>query len=315
MVETEDQRVQRAAASSEDEIALYIHDTSPKVISALLENRNITEEHILILAGRKNVTPDILETIFRTKRWSESYAVRLALSKNPKTPLFTALSIARFLRLFDLAEIARNQHLPVIYRKKVGSIVIEKIPTLALGVKKTLAKVASGDILLSLIQDGYPEVVRICLDNPHLVEASLYKVISRKMTTGGTIRTIADHKNWTCRYHIKFALIRNEHTPLSRSVLFLGSLKTADLKELYRDPTIPRTVRPYVHQELMERGIDPGSVAPVDNEQIFEIGQEEVEASERTVQEYEAQAIEERPGVSAEQESVPEREERDDGQP
>src|SRR5574340_138073 len=264
MSEAADQRAERAASSSEEDIALYLHDTAPAVISALLGNRNITEEHILIIAGRKNVPPDILDSIFRAKRWSESYAVRLALAKNPKTPIFTALSIARFLRLFDLAEIARNQLLPVIYRKKVGAIVTEKIPTLALGVKKTLAKVASGDILLSLIQDGYPEVVGICLDNPHLVEASLYKVISRKMTTGGTIRTIADHKNWTCRYHIKFALIRNEDTPLAKSVLFLGGIKTGDLKELYRDPSIPRTVRPYIHQVLMERGIDPELLLPID---------------------------------------------------
>ncbi|MDH4163085.1 MAG: hypothetical protein OEW15_10405 [Nitrospirota bacterium] len=287
MSESEDRRAEHAATCTEESIASYIHDSSPPVIHALLNNRNITEEHILIIAGRKNVPADILDAIFRSKRWSESYAVRVALAKNPKTPLFTALSIARFLRLFDLAEISRNQTLPVIYRKKVGAIVIEKIPTLALGIKKTLAKVASGDILLSLIQDGYPEVVKICLDNPHLVEASLYKIISRKTTTGATIRSIADHKNWTCRYHIKFALIRNAHTPLVRCVLFLTSLKTADLKELYRDPTIPRTVRPYIHQELMERGIDPELLPPFEEEQVIEIGQGEMADSEMALLEYE----------------------------
>jgi len=290
MTEPEEQRIRLAAKAAEDEIALYVHDPSPLVLAALIVNRNLTEEHILIITNRKDLPSDILESISKNKRWAESYRIRLALAKNPKTPLFTALSIARFLRLFDLAELARSPALPVIYRRKLEAVVIEKIPTLALGVKKTLAKVASGNILLSLIQDGYPEVVKTCLENPHLVEAGLYKVISRKTTTGAIIRTISDHKNWTCRYHVKFALIRNEHTPLARSVQFIHDLKQGDLRELYRDPTLPRSVRPYLHQELMERGIDPEKLGAADEGEVFEIGESEFDDSEQAMRQFEQEA-------------------------
>jgi hypothetical protein len=271
MFDTEETRVARAARASDEEIALFVHDPSFKVILALFENRNLTEEHILIIANRKNLSPEVLNTIVKDPRWSESYPVRLALAKNPKTPLFASLSIARFLRLFDLADLARNHLLPVIYRKKLEAIVIEKIPTLALGVKKTLAKVAAGEILISLIKDGYPDVIKLCLDNPHLVEAHLYKVISHKMTTPGTIRTIAESRNWTFRYHIKFALIRNEHTLLARSVLFLTDLKTGDLKELYRDPHLPPGVCPFIHRELLERDEDPERLGRDEEEIVYEI--------------------------------------------
>lgn len=290
MPEPEEQRARLAAAASEDEIALFVHDPSPLVIKALLGNRNLNEEHVLIVANRKNLPPDMLESIAKNKRWAESYPVRLVLAKNPKTPLFTALPIARFLRLFDLADLARNHALPVIYRRKLEALVIEKIPSLALGVKKTLGKVAAGDILLALIQDGYPDVVKTCLDNPHLLEAGLYRIISRKNTTGGTIRTIADNKNWTCRYHIKFALLRNEHTPLAKSVLFIQELKLVDLRELFRDPTLPRSVKPYLHQELLERGIDPGKVVSTDDEELFEISESEFADSEQTLQQFEQEA-------------------------
>ena len=239
-------------------------------------NANITEEHVVIIANRKNLPAEVLDLIFRDKRWTDSYPVRLALAKNPKTPLFSAISIARFLRLFDLAEIARNHFLPVVFRKKVEAIVIEKIPTLALGVKKTLAKIAAGEILLALIQDGYPEVVRLCLANPHLIEAHLYRVISRKTTTSGTIRTIAEQASWTSRYHIKFALLRNEHTPLVHAVTFLTGIKTADLKELYRDRQLPVSVRPHIHHELMERGEDPEMLQMATEDIIFEIEEEEL---------------------------------------
>jgi len=286
MLDTEETRAAQAASASDEEIALFVHDPSSKVVLALFENRNITEEHVLIIANRKNVSPEVLNTLYKDTRWSESYPVRLALAKNPKTPLFAALSLARFLRLFDLADLARNHLLPVIYRKKLEAMVIERIPTLALGIKKTLAKVAAGEILISLIKDGYPDVIKLCLENPHLVEAHLYKVISHKMTTSGTIRTIAESRNWTFRYHVKFALIRNEHTPLARSVLFLTDLKTGDLKELYRDPHLPPGVRPFIHRELFERGEDPERLSGPDEEIIYVIDDKEIEDIETEMRTY-----------------------------
>jgi hypothetical protein len=286
MLDIEETRVAQAARASCEEIPLFVHDPSSKVILALLDNRNLTEEHILVVANRKNLSPEVLKTIYKDVRWSESYPVRFALAKNPKTPLFTALSIARFLRLFDLADLARNHLLPVIYRKKLEAMVIDKIPTLALGVKKTLAKVAAGEILISLIKDGYPDVIKLCLENPHLVEAHLYKVISHKMTTPGTIRTIADNRNWTFRYHIKFALIRNENTPLARSALFLTDLKLGDLKELYKDPHLPSGVRPFIHRELIERGEDPGRLSGAEEEIIFVIDEKEIEDIETEMKIY-----------------------------
>ncbi|MEK6743132.1 MAG: hypothetical protein AABZ15_05970 [Nitrospirota bacterium] len=286
MLDTEETRAAQAAGASEEEIPLFLHDPSSKVVLALFENRNLTEEHVLIIANRKNLTPQVLNTLSRDARWSESYRVRLALAKNPKTPLFAALSVARYLRLFDLADLARNHLLPVIYRKKLEAIVIEKIPTLALGVKKTLARVAAGEILIALIKDGYPDVIKLCLGNPHLVEAHLYKVISHKMTTPGTIRTIAENRNWTFRYHIKFALVRNEHTPLARIALFLIDLKTGDLKDLYRDPHLPPGVRPFIHRELLERGEDPERLSGPDEEVLFVIDEHEIEDIETEMRTY-----------------------------
>lgn len=309
MLDPEEKRKELAASVQEDDITLYVHDPSSRVILTLLENRNITEEHVLIIANRKNLPPEIFNAIFRDRRWSESYPIKLALAKNPKTPLFTSLSIARFLRLFDLAELSRSHFIPVISRKKMEAIVIEKIPALSLGVKKTLARIAGGEILLALIKDGYPEVVKYCLENPHLVEAHLYKAISRKTTTPAAIRTIADDRNWSCRYHIKFALIRNANTPLARSVLFLPDLKLFDLKELYRDPLLPHEIKPFIHRELVERGEDPERLSGHEEEPVYEIGEGDLEDIDLAMKEYEVEEArsdndtsgEEEPGQESDQ--------------
>ncbi len=274
MPETEEKRIELAMVADGKEIAQYIHDPSTKVVMALLGNRHLTEENVLIIANRKNVAGDVLETIAKDKRWAESYPVRLALARNPKSPLSTSLSIVRYLRLFDLEEIARCHFIPLAFRHKVETIIIERIPTLPIGNKKTLAKKAAGNVLLKLLQDTDPEVVQLCLNNPHLVEEHLYKVISRVDTVAETIRMIAIHPNWSSRPLIRFSLARNGDTPLSLSVRFLQSMKIMDLRDLYTDPSLPVTIKPFVHRELWERGQQPGKAG---EEQVYEIDEEEME--------------------------------------
>jgi hypothetical protein len=102
MSEAEETRRAQAAAAGREAIAGYLHDPSPRVMRALLENSHLSEEDVVIIARRKNLPSGILELIFKDKRWSESYPVRLALARNPRSPLSVSLAIARYLRIFDL---------------------------------------------------------------------------------------------------------------------------------------------------------------------------------------------------------------------
>jgi hypothetical protein len=159
MADSEEMRSVRAAAASEEEIAGYLHDTSPRVVRALLENRRLAEEDVLIIAKRKNLPPDILTMVFRDRRWAESYPIRLALARNPRSPLSVSLNIARYLRIFDLEEITRSHVIPLVFRHKVEMIINERILTMPLGNKKTLARKAAGSVLLKLLLDADAEVI------------------------------------------------------------------------------------------------------------------------------------------------------------
>jgi len=280
MSESEDTRRELAAAAGEEDIAGYRHDPSPKVIRALLENRRLSEEDVLIIVKRKNLPSDILEKIFKDKRWAESYPVRLSLARNPRSPLSVSLTIARHLRIFDLEEITRSHFIPLVFRHKVEMIVNERIPTMPLGNKKTLARKAAGGVLLKLLLDADKEVVKFCLNNPYVTEGRLVKIISRKDTREETILMIAEHPNWSSRSLIRLSLTRNAHTPLSRSAGFLSEMKIMDLRELYADPSVPVTIKPFIHRELWGRGEEPKKVF---EEQVFEIDEEEVAELEAEV--------------------------------
>ena len=273
MSESEETRKELAATAGEEEIAKYLHDPSPGVIRALLDNRHLAEEDVLIIVTRKNLPPDILDRIFKDKRWAESYPVRLALARNPRSPLSISLTIARYLRLFDLEEITRSHFIPLVFRRKVEMIISEQVPAMPLGNKKTLAKKAAGGVLLKLLLDADGEVVKLCLNNPHMTEGHLFKAISRKDTRAETILMIAKHANWSSRSLIRFSLARNAHTPLSFSVRFLAAMKIMELRDLYADPSVPPIVKPFIHRELWGRGEEPNLAV---EEKVFEISEEEM---------------------------------------
>ncbi len=268
MNESEQIRIKQAASAGVEQIITLLHDPSPHVIKALFSNRNLTEDDILVIAGRKNLPSDIFTAIAKDNRWLESYPIRKALAANPKTPLSVSLSLVRHLRIFDLAEIARSPLIPLAFRHKIESILRERIPTMALGLKKSLAKMAAGSVLLKLLQDHDLEIIALCLNNPRLVEGHLYKIINRRDTVANTVVMIAEHPNWSLRPAVRFALVRNEHTPLSLSKRFLQSLNLPDLRELFIDPSLPITVKPLVYRELLVRGEEPGKVG---KEPIYEI--------------------------------------------
>jgi hypothetical protein len=256
MTETVEQRIEQAATVREEGIDSFLHDPSPRVLKALLTNGLLTEDHALVMANRRNLSGDILEAIAKDQRWAGSYPLRMAISKNPKTPLFVSLSLARHLRLFDLADITRDHFLPLPYRKKIEAMIIERIPAMPLGIKKTLARRAAGNVLFTLLQSRDAELVQTCLANPHLMESHLFKYISRGNSLPETIGMIAEHPNWSCRATIRLSLVRNAQTPLSSCIRFFNRMAAQDLRELYVDPLVPVTVKPFIHRELWERGLE-----------------------------------------------------------
>jgi hypothetical protein len=273
MPEPEETRKEQAMTATGEEIVRFLHDPSPVVMRALLKNRLVSEDDVLIIVKRKNLPSDILETIFKDNRWADSYPVQQSLASNPRSPLSVSLTIARKLRLFDLEEITRSHSIPLVFRNKVEMIISERIPTMPLGNKKTLARKAAGNVLLKLLMDADEEVVTLCLNNPHITEGHLFKVISRSETRAKTVLLITQHSNWSSRQLIRFSLTRNANTPLARAVRFIAEMKIMELRELYADPSLPVTVRPIVHREILERGEEPQKVI---EEKVFEIDEEEL---------------------------------------
>lgn len=249
-----EERIKTASTADAEELWKIIRDPHPEVISTAILNRNLTEDMAVFIAKKKGTPQEALGFLANDIRFKESYKLKLAVCRNPKTPQRTTLSLLKFLRVFDLCDIVKDQLININIRQKIEYIISERIPSMPSGVKLALAKRANANIVMSLLESSDERVVGACLDSPVLTEGHFYKLINRPATKAVVIKMLAEHAKWSLRYFVRFALIRSFYTPMCNVVKFIDGMKTADLKDLYSDPKLPASTRPFIFRELLNRG-------------------------------------------------------------
>lgn len=262
-----DDKVRLAQTALGDDLWLCVRDSHPQIALPCALNRNLTEEMAVYLAKKKSTPSEVLGILAGDVRFKNSYKLKVSLCKNPKTPLKVTLSLLKFIRIFDLGDLTKDQAIPITVRQKIEYVLSERIPSLPSGSRLALVKRSSSCIVLAIMERGDNKVISACLDSPVLTESHLCKVINKPSMKPHLIRMIAEHPKWSLRYSIKYALIRNLHAPLVSVKSFLGAMKTVDLKELYADKSLPLSTRPFIYRELLDRD-EPVDIA---TEEEYEI--------------------------------------------
>jgi len=100
----------RALARTHDRdlLARLAQDPDPTVVKHILQNPRCTEREVLLAASRRPQRAEVLEEIFRSRRWSANRRVRRALALNPYTPPSLASAALALLTAPDLREVAGN---------------------------------------------------------------------------------------------------------------------------------------------------------------------------------------------------------------
>lgn len=86
-------------------IAQLRKDPSAQVIRALLGNPRLTEASLLPLVSSESTSTRILDLVASNPRWGPRYAIRAALSRNPRTPFRVVFDILPQLNHKDLIEV------------------------------------------------------------------------------------------------------------------------------------------------------------------------------------------------------------------
>jgi hypothetical protein len=112
------EKISLARLASPTLICHLRHDPSPRVFTALLDNPRLTEGQLAPVAHSDRALAPILDLIANDRRWGVRLDLRVALARNPRTRLETALRLLTGLRKSDQRAVASDPRLPEPLRRR-----------------------------------------------------------------------------------------------------------------------------------------------------------------------------------------------------
>ena len=99
---------------------ILIKDPRKQIVMAVLGNARITDKEIASIAADPASSLDAISYIASNKSLCKSYAVKLALVNNPKTPMKTALMLLETIRMNDLKNIAKSRGISNVIKQRAA---------------------------------------------------------------------------------------------------------------------------------------------------------------------------------------------------
>jgi hypothetical protein len=251
------QRVMQARHAKLEERKILLFDKAEEVLNALLDNEDLSEQELEILIERKDLSQEFIKRLAADKRLLNSYSLKKHLVINPKTPGSISLKFIGQLFTFDILSVMLIPSVPPEVRAAGEEQLCRKLTQLSLGEKLTLAKRANTERLLGmLLDDGSREVVSSVLTNPFLKESIVCSTVRRSTIKPHLVELLATNGKWSCRYDIRYALLRTRHITLGLALNFLQGMISKDLRDLSNDPYVSMQIRSYIKANLAKLSVD-----------------------------------------------------------
>ncbi len=208
------------------------------------------ERHILKILDRRDLTADFLKEIAHNTRWAKSPRIKFKLVNHSNTPLGDAMNMTKFLFWRELNLTLQNFRLRSEIRHVAESVLLKRLPAMAVGERVALARVAAGQILKMLRTQKEPRIIQALLTNQRLVEDDVLFLVNRQSTPAPALEAVARDFKWSSRREVRSALLRNPKAPLAVVVGFISSLTSVEALALLKDPKVPQAVRRLVRKRL-----------------------------------------------------------------
>ncbi len=111
------ERIRLAMYGGKEARTLLMQDTNRVVQLAVLDNPKLTPSEVAAFANSRMVGEEVLRKIAANREWIKLYPIRLALVKNPKTPVGISVKLVGSLNLQDLKLLSKS--------KMVSSVVVQ----------------------------------------------------------------------------------------------------------------------------------------------------------------------------------------------
>ncbi|MEE4255125.1 MAG: hypothetical protein V2I50_13870 [Desulfuromusa sp.] len=239
--------------ASTEELFQLILDPDSSFLKTLLKNPQINEEHLLSLLKRRDLSEELINSIFNKNKQSLSHRIILALVRNPATPGTLIRILLPQLRLFELVDLCHLPGATPDQKLAAERTILQRLPTTPLGSKITLARRGTTNVVAELMKEGQPQLFEACLGSPRLREAAIYQFLRGATASAETISMVARHNRWNQRPNLRLAILKNVKTPEIWFTLWLPQLHTVILKQLSGSFRAHPTRKHLIETELKKR--------------------------------------------------------------
>lgn len=104
------QKVRLALLGTKTDRGILIRDRNRLVCMSVIKSPKIQVQEAVGYAAMRNISDDVIRYISTRRQWLKSYQMKLALARNPKTPVGTALKLLPFMRKGDLRGLAADKN-------------------------------------------------------------------------------------------------------------------------------------------------------------------------------------------------------------
>lgn len=104
------------------------------------------------------------------------------------------------------------------------------------------------------IREANPLVAMAALETPGINDAEVVKIAGMRNVAEDVLRSIANSKEWTRHYMVKFNLVANPRTPFGQASKFVLHLRESDLKTLMKSKDVSGAVQTAAKQQLSRKG-------------------------------------------------------------
>lgn len=106
------EKIKLATRGNKEARGILLRDSNKLVAVAAIRSPRITENEVLMCAANKAVNDEVLRVIYSNREWTKDYRIKLALVKNPKTPMAMSMRYLATLRDSDVRDLARDRNVP-----------------------------------------------------------------------------------------------------------------------------------------------------------------------------------------------------------
>jgi hypothetical protein len=109
---TAQEKMQLALHGDRTARILLLKDQNKTLHAVLLQNPRITIDEIRYIAGYRQAHPEALVAISAHREWGQNQNVVVALARNPKTPITTAVQLLDRIAPAELRRLAKSSEVP-----------------------------------------------------------------------------------------------------------------------------------------------------------------------------------------------------------